>query len=359
VRSHNHLPLVCAVTDGGPAAAAGVRYGDVVVALQSSCSGQSANEPPIRVESYDHLFFVLLPAARWPVTLTLQRAWLPRARAGVVNFRMEDELSKACGMVARMTDPYSSLDAAVPRDILRRAQGLAFLRVAKVGFGVSVRVGTGVVVARLASPPPPSANEKPRAESATQGMAATVSSDGEGRSHRRAWSGPLAVGTCGVGVGLQAGAELTDCMLVLNTRGAVEAFASGSQVSLGGSVGVAAGPLGRNVGVAGNLHTTGSGGGGALRGSRAAEGVNGSGGGEGSAKGYIAPLQVAACYAYSHSKVRTLQFSRLPPRRVSLFPHPSYTFTRGTSSRFAPPPLSRASLRAFHSRGQPSSRGKT
>lgn len=66
--------------------------------------------------------------------------------------------------------------------MLRQAKGLAFLTVSKVGFGFSVRFGTGVVVARLA-----------------QGS----------------WSAPSAIATAGLGAGLMAGAELAEFIIIL------------------------------------------------------------------------------------------------------------------------------------------------
>jgi len=100
-----------------------------------------------------------------------------------------------------------------------------------------------------------------------------------------------------MGWGFQIGAELTDFMIVLNTPEAVEAFASGHQVSLGGDIGIAIGPVGRSAAVSGNIH------GGDLssrshRGEGAGGGADGTGGG-----GYEkSKLGIAPCYAYSHSK---------------------------------------------------------
>ncbi len=55
------------------------------------------------------------------------------------------------------------------------------------------------------------------------------------------WSAPSAIGTIGAGVGGQIGAELTDFVIILNTRQAVEAFSMGGNVTLGGNLSVAAG----------------------------------------------------------------------------------------------------------------------
>lgn len=62
-----------------------------------------------------------------------------------------------------------------------------------------------------------------------------------------AWSAPSAIVTAGAGVGGQIGAELTDFVMILNTRSAVESFAQLGSITLGGNISVAAGPIGRNA----------------------------------------------------------------------------------------------------------------
>ena len=109
-------------------------------------------------------------------------------------------------------------EKAIPPAVMRTARGLAILTVAKAGFIGSVRGGTGIVVART----------------------------------DKTWSGPSAIGTGGIGVGFQAGAEVSELVIVLNTPAAVEAFAKGGNVTLSAALGAAAGPVGRTaeVGVA-------------------------------------------------------------------------------------------------------------
>lgn len=102
-------------------------------------------------------------------------------------------------------------EAGIPPAVMRAARGLAILNVTKAGFIGSVRGGTGVVVQRT----------------------------------ENGWSGPSAIGTGGLGIGLQAGVEITELVIVLNTPAAVEAFARGGNVTLGGALSVAAGPIGR------------------------------------------------------------------------------------------------------------------
>jgi lipid-binding SYLF domain-containing protein len=102
-------------------------------------------------------------------------------------------------------------EKAIPRRVLRQARGIAVLDIIKGGFVVSGRGGEGVVVART----------------------------GDG------WSGPSAIATGGAGFGFQIGGEVTEFVLVLNTDAAVHAFSHDGNVSIGGDLSVAAGPVGR------------------------------------------------------------------------------------------------------------------
>ena len=104
-------------------------------------------------------------------------------------------------------------EQAIPTMVLRGAQGLAILTVTKAGFIVSGRGGKGIVIART----------------------------GQG------WSGPSAIGTGGMGFGFQAGAQVSEIVIVLNTPAAVEAFTRDGDVTLGGNLSVTAGPVGRDA----------------------------------------------------------------------------------------------------------------
>lgn len=50
------------------------------------------------------------------------------------------------------------------------------------------------------------------------------------------WSAPSAIGTGGMGFGGQIGAEITDFVIVLNSREAVKSFTTGGNVTLGGNL---------------------------------------------------------------------------------------------------------------------------
>ena len=104
-------------------------------------------------------------------------------------------------------------EKAIPRDVLRQAKGLAIMSVVKAGFIFSAKGGQGLVIARTP----------------------------------RGWSGPSFIATGGGGWGLQAGAQVTDFVMVLNNDAAVQAFSRGGNVTIGVDVSAAAGPVGRTA----------------------------------------------------------------------------------------------------------------
>lgn len=122
----------------------------------------------------------------------------------------QDQVNQAASIMTRFR---ALPEKGIPRDILRDAKGFAILTIVKGGFVFSGKIGQGVVVARTP----------------------------EG------WSGPSFVRTGGAGFGAQIGGEVTELVLVLNTRDAVEAFSHGGNVQLGGALSVAAGPVGRTA----------------------------------------------------------------------------------------------------------------
>jgi len=101
---------------------------------------------------------------------------------------MEADIDRAVGIIERFE---AIPESGIPPAVMRAARGLATITVTKAGFIGSVRGGTGVVVART----------------------------------ENGWSGPSAIGTGGLGVGFQAGAEVAELVIVLNTQEAVNTFA--------------------------------------------------------------------------------------------------------------------------------------
>ena len=123
---------------------------------------------------------------------------------------MQADIDQAAAIIERFE---AMPEKAIPPSVIKAARGLAILTVTRAGFIGSARGGTGVVVART----------------------------------DKGWSAPSAIGTGGVGVGFQAGVEITEFVIVLNTPAAVDAFAKQGNVTLGGNLSAAAGPLGRTA----------------------------------------------------------------------------------------------------------------
>ncbi|KAI0747062.1 hypothetical protein C8Q80DRAFT_1179116 [Daedaleopsis nitida] len=145
------------------------------------------------------------------------------------NTPLPQPLPKECLKAAQIVKSFvdsgnNGLDGVIPRSVLENAKGFAVFTIFKAGFLFSARAGSGVVIAKL--------------------------EDGT-------WSAPSAIGTAGLGVGGQAGAEMTDFLVVLNSRSAVRSFMSAGSLTLGGNLSVAVGPLGRNGEAIGSLNTSG------------------------------------------------------------------------------------------------------
>jgi SH3 domain-containing YSC84-like protein 1 len=127
-----------------------------------------------------------------------------------VHADMQDDINQAVSVLERFQEIPES---AIPEVIMREARGLAILTLTKAGFVFTGRGGSGIVVART----------------------------------DKGWSGPSAIGAGGMGFGFQAGAQVSELVIVLNTPDAVVAFAKGGNVTLGGALSLATGPVGRDL----------------------------------------------------------------------------------------------------------------
>jgi lipid-binding SYLF domain-containing protein len=115
---------------------------------------------------------------------------------------------------AMQFDRSEDVEAVTIRGMIQKAVGLAFVKASKVVLGVSIHVGSGVVIARL--------------------------SDGT-------WSAPSAIGTWGLGLGIQFGLELAEYIFILQTQEALEHFKRGGSFTVGGNMGVAVAGVGREA----------------------------------------------------------------------------------------------------------------
>ncbi|NXI05395.1 SH3Y1 protein, partial [Pachycephala philippinensis] len=129
---------------------------------------------------------------------------------------LKSEAKKAAKILREFTEITSrnGPDKIIPPHVIAKAKGLAVLSVIKAGFLVTARGGSGIVLARLPN---------------------------------GTWSAPSAIGIAGLGGGFEIGIEVSDLVIILNHDRAVEAFAKGGNLTLGGNLTVAIGPLGRNL----------------------------------------------------------------------------------------------------------------
>ena len=105
----------------------------------------------------------------------------------------------------------------IPPALLSRAYAVAVIpNVVKVGFGIGVRRGRGIIVVR---------------------------------QDDNSWSNPAFITMTGGSIGWQVGAQSTDVILVFRTRKGVENIANG-KLTLGADASVAAGPVGRHTSIA-------------------------------------------------------------------------------------------------------------
>ena len=123
---------------------------------------------------------------------------------------MQADVDQAAAIIERFE---AMPEKGIPPAVIKAARGVAILTVTRAGFIGSARTGSGVVVART----------------------------------EKGWSAPSAIRTGGLGIGFQAGVDITEFVIVLNTPAAVDAFAKQANVTLGGNLSVAAGPLGRSA----------------------------------------------------------------------------------------------------------------
>ncbi|KAM5342268.1 hypothetical protein ACJ41O_013234 [Fusarium nematophilum] len=119
---------------------------------------------------------------------------------------------KECDKAAQILKSFVD-KGKIPQQVIENCQGVAIFTGFRAGMYLAGAGGSGVVVARLA--------------------------DGT-------WSPPSAFSVRSGSIGLVYGIDVYDCVCVLNTQAAVDAYKV-PEMSLGGAVALAAGPVGGNV----------------------------------------------------------------------------------------------------------------
>ncbi|KAJ5282118.1 hypothetical protein N7505_000098 [Penicillium chrysogenum] len=138
---------------------------------------------------------------------------------------LSSECKKAAAILESFINPKLKIDGEIPRKIFAGAKGIAIFTAFRFGFLGSIRFGSGLIVARLP--------------------------DGS-------WSAPSAMAMGGLGAGGQFGAELTDFVFVLTTDAAVKTFMQSGNLTLGGNISMAVGPIGRSAEAGGVVGTKGA-----------------------------------------------------------------------------------------------------
>ena len=156
--------------------------------------------------------------AFWPTTLDKESDKAARILRSFCNdgFYVEAEAASS-GSVGEGPKGKARSVQKIPSEVIRRAKGLAIFTTMRTGLWVSGAGGSGILVAR------------------TEG--------GE-------WSPPSGILLHTAGLGFLVGVDIYDCVVVINTDKALEAFTK-IRCTLGGEVSVVAGP----VGVGGVLET--------------------------------------------------------------------------------------------------------
>ncbi|KAL2131635.1 hypothetical protein VTI74DRAFT_4789 [Chaetomium olivicolor] len=98
----------------------------------------------------------------------------------------------------------------IPSKVIARAQGLAIFTAVRLGFQATGSSGSGILIARLP--------------------------DGS-------WSPPSGIQITSIGAGFVAGVDIYDCVIVINTKEALNLFTK-TRLSLGSDLAVTAGPFG-------------------------------------------------------------------------------------------------------------------
>lgn len=139
---------------------------------------------------------------------------------GQTAWAVSEQVQTMQDATAVLNDFVNIPENAIPPALLSEAYGVAIIPgVIKAGFVVGGRYGEGVLSVRTA--------------------------DGS-------WSHPVFINLAGASVGWQIGASSTDVILVFKTQRGVDQIVNG-QVTLGGDISIAAGPVGRTASAATNL----------------------------------------------------------------------------------------------------------
>lgn len=123
--------------------------------------------------------------------------------------KQEDKINASAGVLK----DFGQMKESIPADLLKITQGIIIVpRLINGGFVIAAKRGKGIAMVKL-----PNGN----------------------------WSNPVFVTITGGSVGLQAGVQSIDLVLIFKSRETLEKIGKGS-FTLGGDISATAGPVGRN-----------------------------------------------------------------------------------------------------------------
>ena len=158
--------------------------------------------------------------AFWPTTLDKESDKAARILRSFCKdgFYVEDENNLSNGVInAEKPRGKQRVIKKIPSEVIKRAKGLAIFTTMRTGLWVSGAGGSGILV---------------------------------GRKEDGTWSPPSGILLHTAGLGFMVGVDIYDCVVVINTEKALEAFTK-IRATVGGEISVVAGP----VGVGGILET--------------------------------------------------------------------------------------------------------
>ena len=158
--------------------------------------------------------------AFWPTTLDKESDKAARILRSFCKdgFYVEEENHLSNGVIkADKPNGKQRVIKKIPTEVIKRAKGLAIFTTMRTGLWVSGAGGSGILV---------------------------------GRKEDGSWSPPSGILLHTAGLGFMVGVDIYDCVVVINTEKALEAFTK-IRATVGGEISVVAGP----VGVGGILET--------------------------------------------------------------------------------------------------------
>lgn len=151
--------------------------------------------------------------AFWPMTLDKESEKAARILRSFCKDGFYEEIDKEAWRTKGESKPTmkQTVLTQIPSEVIRKAKGLAIFTTMRTGLWMSGAGGSGILVGRI-----PETGE---------------------------WSPPSGILLHTAGIGFLVGADIYDCVVVLNTYKALEAFAT-FRVTVGGELSAVAGPVG-------------------------------------------------------------------------------------------------------------------